>query len=97
MTDKEMIEERLQSEGLTAQSWVEDTENGLTAKLGRYQVVNDDEEDYGLYAGDEGELSACVVGSAQYGNQRVSFSFTLDDNDEGSEVHSLSVLEPIDA
>lgn len=96
MTDKERIEERLQAEGLTAQGWVDDPDNGVTAKLGRYEVVSDDDEDYGFYSGDEGELSACVVGAAQYNNQRVCFTFILDGNDDGNEVQSLSVLEPVE-
>lgn len=95
MNNKEMIEARCKQEGLTINSWDEEHENGLTAKLGRFVVTTDDDEDYGLYSGDEGELEACVVGSEQYNNRRISFSFVPDGLDGGTEVHYLYVLDPI--
>lgn len=96
MTDREMIEKRCESEGLTIQGWDEQHENGLTANLGTYLVTTSDFEDDGLYEGDEGELSACVVGAAQYHNQRVSFSFMADGMDSGNEVRELYALDPVD-
>lgn len=97
MTDRELIEARCSREGLTIQGWDEESENGLTAKLGRYTVVSPGHEDDGLYEGDDGELTACVVGAAQYNNQRVNFSFTAEGYDEGNDVRDLLVLEPADA
>lgn len=96
MTDKEMIEARCQQEGLTIQGWDEEHENGLTAKLGRYTVTTDDYEEAGFYIDDEGDLSACVVGSEQFGNRRVSFAFTPDEMDMGNDVSELSILDPVE-
>lgn len=93
MTNKEMIEKRCGMEGLSIQGWTT-TDDGETAKLGRFLVTEGREND-GLFKDDEGELVACVVGSEKYSNQRVAFSFTPDDYDEGSDVPDLSVLEPI--
>ena len=94
MTDRERIEEALAREGFTAQEWIEHPDNGLTAVVGRF-VVQTDDEDAGLYGGDEGKLDACVVGAEQYANQRVSWTFTAEGYDEGNEVTDLSVLEPV--
>ena len=98
MEDRERITLALVREGITAKDWKDTEEDGLVAVLGRFRVTTDDEEDRGFYDGDEGELTACVVGAAQYGNQRVTFSFTGDGFDVGLEVpgsvHDL--LEPTD-
>lgn len=96
MTDKEMIEARAEQDGLAIRGWDEAHENGLTAKLGTYRVTTDDYEDDGLYSGDEGELTACIVGAEQYGNRRVSFSFTMEGYDEGNEVRDLYALDRVD-
>lgn len=93
---KEMIQERLDSEGLTADSWREG-DDGLEAVLGRWRVSEDEAGSMGmLFEGDEGELTACVVGAEQYKNERVMFHFTPDDQDGGDEITYLGVLEPVD-
>lgn len=91
---RKLIEARCQREGLTIRGW-ETTEDGETAKLGRYVVVTGSFEDHGLYQDDVGELSACVVGSVEFGNQRVHFSLTADGYDEGNEVQELSAVEAV--
>ncbi len=90
---KEMIERRLSREGWDAKSWREG-EDGLEAVIGRFRVIEEVEDD-GLYEGDEGELSACVVGSLKYHNESVAFGFTIDDYDSHNTVRDLSVLDPI--
>lgn len=96
MTDKEMIEQRCQKEGLPIQGWDEENENGLTAKLGSFTVVTDDYADDGLYIDDEGTLEACVVGAEEYHNRRVSFSFKTEGMDSSNEVRDLLALDPTD-
>jgi hypothetical protein len=92
--ERVMIERFAKSEGLPISSWDAEHENGLTAKLGRARVVEDD-EDHGLYGGDEGELEACVVGSEENRNQRVSLGLIIDGYDEASDVPDISAVEPI--
>ncbi len=55
----------------------QDGENGTEAVMGgKWHAVEDDDE-RGLYAdGDDGVLSACVVGAPEFGNERVSITFT---------------------
>ena len=96
MTDREMIEAYAKQHELTITGWDEEHENGLTALFGQYKVVTPDYEDDGLYEGDEGVLSACVVGAAQFRNQRVSLSFTPEGYDIGNEVSDLYALDRID-
>lgn len=96
MTEREMIEDACKRQDFTIQEWDEEHENGLTAKLGRYTVVTPDYEDDGLYEGDEGELTACVVGAEQYHNQRVSFSFIPDGCDAGPDVRDLLALGSVE-
>lgn len=91
-----MIEQRCEREGLAIKSW-ETTDDGETAVLGRFVVATGEYDDDGLYEGDEGVLTACVVGAEQYGNQRVLFSFTADGYDGGNDVRDLSALEPADS
>lgn len=81
-------------QGFTVRGFRDDEENGLTAELGRFRVIEDD-EDHGLYADDEGVLEACIVGSVEYRNQRVSLSFIPDGYDGGNEVYDPSVLEEL--
>lgn len=95
MTNREMIEKRVEQKGYAIQEWRE-TEDGDTAILGRYVVVSEDEEDYGIYLNDEGELAAVVVGSDEYRNRRVQFHFTADGFDSPNEVHDLSALERVE-
>ena len=94
MTDKERIEEFAKHNGFTVLDWREDPDDGLIGVLGRFRVIEED-EDRGLYADDEGELSACVVGAEKYGNQRVALSFTADGYDAGNDVRDPSLLEEI--
>jgi len=96
VTEREMIERACKEHGLTIQGWDEEHENGLTAKLGQYMVTTPDYEEDGLYEGDEGELTACVVGAAKYHNQRVSFSFIGEGMDSGNEVSDLFALDPVE-
>ena len=80
--EKEMILEDTTARGFTVESWLDHPDNGTTAMfVGRFVAIEDD-EDEGIYSGDEGELSACVVGAAQYGNERVSYSLKLEGRDE---------------
>lgn len=95
MNDRERIEQALELRGLTAQAWDEEGEDGLTAIVGHYTCIEDDERSCS-FAGDEGIVTACVVGAAQYGNQRVCFSFQADGNDGGMEVGSLDSFDPTD-
>jgi hypothetical protein len=95
MEDRERIEAHCSQHGLKIDGWKEDDENGLTAQLGRWEVVTDEYDDDGLYAGDEGNLTASVVGGAKYGNQRVHVGFTPDESDGAIEVHDISALDPI--
>jgi hypothetical protein len=95
MTDREMIEARCKAEGLRISEWDEEHENGLTAKCGRYEVVSRDTDEEGPYVGDEGVLEVCVVGSAEYKNQSVSFSLLVDGYDMSYDVDDLSDLEPV--
>jgi hypothetical protein len=94
MTEQDMIARYAESHGFTVRGWRDDEENGLTAELGRFRVIEDD-EDRGLYVDDEGRLEACVVGAAEYGNQRVALSFTPDGYDSGNDVYDASVLEEL--
>lgn len=96
MTDREMIEDYAEYTMLSIESWDEENENGLTALLSDRWVVVHDDEDRGLYEGDEGVLTLCVVGAEQYGNRRVSLSFVADDMDCGVEIVDLDVLDSIE-
>lgn len=91
MTDREMIEARCNSEGLTITGW-SDTDDGETAALGRWTVLTNDYEDEGFYEGDNGDLTACVVGAEEYNNRRVAFTFTPDGMDSGLEIRDLAIL-----
>jgi hypothetical protein len=71
---KTLIQARLDREGYAAKEWREG-EDGLEAVIGRFVIVEDD-EDRGLYSGDEGPLTACIVGSPEYHNERILFAIT---------------------
>jgi hypothetical protein len=96
VTDREMIEARVAREELTAVDWFEHEEDGITAKLGRYRVWSEELEDDGIYEGDVGELTACVVGCEEFRNRRVCFTFTADGYDSGNEVCDLGVLSKVE-
>lgn len=94
--ERALIVARCEKEGITVKDWREGGEDGLTADLGRYRVVEEN-DDQGFYADDEGTLTANVVGAAEYRNERVMFTFTPDEQDPGSgpEVDDLTVVDPV--
>jgi len=94
--EQEKIASRAQSYGFSIQQWGED-DDGLYGSIGRFRVIEDDEA-RGLYEDDTGEVRLSIVGSADYGNQRVMFGWYPDHNDGefGDEIYDLSVLDPID-
>lgn len=92
--EKNMIDRAVARAGFSVSEWREDPEDGLTGVVGRFVVVTDD-DDNGLYSGDEGELAACLVGAAQYDNQRVAWQFTADGYDGACDVSDLDLLEPV--
>lgn len=97
MTDdriKQMIAARVADEGYTVESWREG-DDGLEGIIGRFRVTDNEDEDYGIFEGDEGELIACVVGAQEYHNERVMFNFKADGTDGGNEAHNLASLDPI--
>jgi hypothetical protein len=77
---REMIERVVKQQGFSIQSWGEG-EDGVYASLGRVRILEDDDNE-GLLADTEGELSASVVGAAHFGNERVAFHYTEDGMDE---------------
>lgn len=98
MEDRERIEQALKARGWVVEKWREAGADGRLEAVvnpGRFVVIEADDSN-GLYEGDEGELSATVVGAERFGNQRVAFTFTPDDYEpgEGNEVSDLSLLDP---
>lgn len=94
MEPRERIEQACQAQGLTIQGWHDDPDQGPTAELGRWEVNNEDEA-AGLFEGTAGKLEACVVGAAQYHNERVHFGFVEDGTDGAVEVSDpLTYLDP---
>jgi hypothetical protein len=91
-----LIEAELQRQGFSAKEWREDPDDGLTAVIGRFEVVHDALEDSGIYLGDEGVLEASVVGAEEYHNVRVWLGFRADGLDSALEVDDMSALEPLD-
>lgn len=91
--EKDMISRAVERHGYSVQEWREG-EDGLEGVLGQFRVIEED-EDTGLYDGDEGDLIASVVGAAEYGNQRVSFALLMEDYDMANEVRDLTAVEPV--
>lgn len=91
---KQMIESAVAREGYTVEEWRDDPGDGLTGVIGRFVVAVEDENE-GLYEGDEGVLEVSVVGAPQYQNERVWFGFTADGTDGGAEVKDVSTLDPV--
>lgn len=60
----------------------------------RVRILEDDDE-HGIFAGDEGWLIFEEVGAVEYHNLRVSAGFVPDGQDSGDEV-SLDNLESVD-
>lgn len=92
--DCKMIRDAARRHGFEVAEFYEHEDNGLTGKLGRFRVIEGD-DDRGLYEGDEGELEACIVGAVKHNNQRVSFGFTPDGYDSADEVWDFDLLEQI--
>ena len=95
MTDREMIEAALASNGFPVDSWDETGDDGLTAKIAGTFTATEDDERAGIYEGDEGTLYAICVGSDAHGNRRVMVWFVQKDYgyEAGNEVRDLSMLE----
>lgn len=94
--DREIVERALATHGLTADAWENDADNGdrPTAKLGRWIVIEDD-EDRGLYEGDEGELTCTAVGATEHGNLQSAFYFRGDGLEVGERVDPFEDIEPV--
>lgn len=60
-------------------SWVVAEYEGW--KTGQKIRALEDDEDEGIYAGDEGTLLIEVVGSPEYGNERIAFSIKTEQMD----------------
>lgn len=93
--ERALIEAALARHGFTAESWDEEGEDGLTARIAGTFTVLEDDDDAGLFAGDSGTLYASVAGAAQHGNQRAMFWFVDEEYDygDGNEVRDVSSLE----
>lgn len=78
---KEMIEERLKSDGLTADEWrVGDSNRPEAVFKNTWEAIED--LDHGMVSeGEEGTLHAGVVGAPEYGNERVVYQFTAEGSD----------------
>lgn len=86
--ERAMIERRLASEGIHPEEkdWsISEDDHRPEVALGRAEVVEED-EDKGLYSGDQGVVTACCVGAADLGNLHVAYYFTSDDHDSGESV-----------
>jgi hypothetical protein len=96
MTDaRERIEAALSRENLTAGEWRQSELDGLEAVVEGEWGVIDDDEDRGLFAGDRGQLTACVVGAPEHGNERVAFYFIPAGCDSGDEVRPGEDVEQL--
>ena len=99
MDDKTYVAAQLQARfGIIVEDgeWADDGMGSDIAKLGRWFVVREDEE-RGLYEGDQGELSAQRVGGEEHGNVRLCVTFTPDDYDpfSGPEAVPFEDVEPV--
>lgn len=81
---RKLITEAIRHWVAEPERWDADPDDGgrLRGWLGSAHVFDDD-EDQGLYEGDEGEVYACVVGAHQYGNVHVAFYFMGEGMDGG--------------
>lgn len=94
MTQRERIEAELEHHMLVAEEW-RDGEDGTEAVLKYRWGVIEEDEDAGLFEGDEGRVVASVVGAAKYGNERVSFGFVADGMDGPVECRPLDNVDPL--
>lgn len=98
---KAMIDEVASKHGMKIQGdewFINEAEaNRIAARLGKWHVPEDNES-MGLFAGDEGQLTAVVVGGIEYGNERVSFSFLnaeYSSDEAGEEVVPFEDVHPV--
>lgn len=87
---RELIEREISTYGYPVKEWGIDEDGDVQANLGRFRVITDD-EDFGLFEGDEGVVFAGVVGAAEYNNEGIAFSFQGDDFDSGLPLRDLSM------
>lgn len=94
MEEREIIKARCDSDGFVIREWRTNEDDETEAVVGRFVVIEDD-EDMGLYEGDEGELVVSVVGAEEYNNQRAHFGLLVDDTDCPIEVRDVFNIEAI--
>lgn len=87
---RELIERTIASYGYPAKEWGIDDDGDVRADLGRFRVIAND-DDHGLFEGDEGVVFAGVVGAQEYHNESVAFSFQGDDFDSGLPLRDLAM------
>jgi hypothetical protein len=93
--EREMIQAAADRMGWTINGWDHDEDGDLRANLGRFIVIEGD-DDEGLYQDDEGVLFISVVGAARFGNQRAHFGFLTEYTDSPVDVRDPSyMVEPL--
>lgn len=92
---RQLIEAQLASDGLVPAEWRTDEDGDLEAVLGRWRVTDED-EDKGLYEGDEGTLTVSVVGAAEYNNEQVKYYFTPEGQTGGIECAPFDNVDAAD-
>lgn len=92
---RRLIEERLRSDGLHPDEWRNDEDGQIEAVLGKWRVTDED-EDKGLYEGEEGTLTASVVGAPEHGNEQVKYHICLEDQEVGIECRPFENVEAAD-
>jgi len=92
-----MIQEELDLQMLAIQGWRLGEGDEPEALLkGRWVVIEED-EDAGLFGGDEGTVTASVVGSPKYGNERVFLGFTADGTESPVECRLFENVDVLSA
>jgi hypothetical protein len=94
LNERELLETWLGANGLQAESIEPDPDEGgaLVAKIGRFRMLEDD-EDEGLSEGDEGVLTAQLVGLPEKGNHHISYGLAVDGLSGSLTVRSLDMVE----
>lgn len=93
-----LIAERARKQfGLEIDEYRNDEDGDIEGVCGRWVVVEDNEEK-GIYEGEEGELHFAVVGAPKYSNERVAVYFYSDDTEGPAmgEVTPFEDIEPVD-
>lgn len=90
-----MIEDALKVYGLTAEKFETDEYGDLQAVVTGRWTVNEENEDQGLFEGDEGVLYVSVVGSEEHRNERPHYGFMAEGTDVQIECDP-NALEPVD-